>query len=61
MKFIFNYFLLSVLITVLILYLLYPDPKIIIKYPNPYDKISSTYIDDTGKLYKYHRIDLNGI
>ncbi len=58
MKFIPKYFLLSMLITVLILYLFYPDPRIIIKYPNPHDKISLTYIDDTGKKYKYHRIDL---
>ena len=55
MKIILLYFLLSMLITVAILYLTNPDPMIIVKYPKLNDNVSDIYTDDNNVCYKYHK------
>ena len=52
------YFILSMFLTMLIIYIFTPDPQVIIKYPSPNDNSSCTYIDDKGVCYKYHRKEL---
>lgn len=52
------YFLMSMFITILILYLVGPEPKIVIRYPNITQKLSDVYVDNKGVLYKYNRIKL---
>jgi hypothetical protein len=37
------------------MYLLYPDPIVIIEYPNVKNKISNVYTDDNGIKYRYYR------
>lgn len=58
MKILIEYFLLAVLITLIILYISCPFPKIIIKYPSLDDEISDLYIDDNNVCYKYHREEI---
>lgn len=55
MRIISEYLLLSMFITLVVLYFLQPSPRVIVKYPNVSDKISDTYIDDNNICYKYHR------
>lgn len=47
------YFLVSLVITLLILFIIAPEPKIIVKYPNLHDDESNIYEDDEGVCYKY--------
>lgn len=49
------YMIMSIFITLLIMYLLYPDPIVIIEYPNVKNKISNVYTDDNGIKYRYYR------
>lgn len=49
------YFITTVFITMFILYIMYPEPDIIIKYPSPKEAVSDVYIDDNDVCYKYHR------
>lgn len=49
------YLISTMFITMFILYILYPEPQILIKYPDPCDEISNLYIDDNGVCYRYHR------
>jgi hypothetical protein len=46
-------FLLSAVITFVVLYLTCPDPQIIIKYPKTHNKLSDLYVDDGGVCYRY--------
>lgn len=55
MQLISEYFILSMLVTMFILYMTCPSPKIILKYPNVKDKISDLYVDDNNICYRYHR------
>lgn len=50
-----SYFLASLFLTMLILYLVYPEPKIVVKYPSPEDDISDVYVDDNDVCYRYKR------
>jgi len=50
-----QYFLLSMLIAYIILYLTYPNPQIILKYPTIDNDVSDTYIDANNVCYKYHK------
>jgi hypothetical protein len=59
MKLIPSYFIISMFITMLILYLICPEPEVIVKYPNPANEVSDIYIDDNGVCYRYHRKDAN--
>lgn len=53
MEFLPFYFFLSLLIGFFIVYICYPVPKIIIKYPNPNTANNILYIDDNNVCYKY--------
>jgi hypothetical protein len=54
MEIILIYFLLSVVITFIILYVINPNPYIIMKYPTINKKKSDLYIDDKNVCYRYH-------
>jgi hypothetical protein len=45
----------AVFITLFILYITAPAPKIIVKLPSVDDEESSLYIDDNNVCYKYKR------
>lgn len=49
------YMIMSIFITLLIMYLLYPEPIVIIEYPNIKNKVSNVYTDDNGIKYRYYR------
>ena len=53
MEIILTIFLVSIAITFLVLYLIGPKPKIIIKYPNVDEKLSRLYVDDNNVCYRY--------
>jgi hypothetical protein len=55
MKIIAIYFITSVFITMLILYIIQPEPLIIVKYPSPLEEVSDVYIDDNDVCYRYYR------
>lgn len=50
-----TYVIVAMLITLLVLYFISPEPKIIIKYPTVDDAVSGLYVDDNNICYKYHR------
>jgi hypothetical protein len=52
------YFLFCALLTMFVLYIIYPNPRIIVKYPSVNDKISDIYVDDEGVCYRYHRKEI---
>jgi hypothetical protein len=54
-----GYLLTSMFITMFILYILYPDPEIIVKYPNPNQELSDVYVDDNNVCYRYKRKEIN--
>jgi hypothetical protein len=54
-----QYFLITVVLTFIVLYLLYPSPKIIIKYPSIKNDISDLYVDDNNICYKYHKTQIS--
>jgi hypothetical protein len=58
MKIIPKYLIGSMFITLFILYILYPEPKVIIKHPSPSEEISDIYVDDNDVYYKYHRKEI---
>jgi len=53
MQIILLYFLTSIVITFIILYLYNQDPQIILKYPNYEKPLSDLYIDNKNVCYKY--------
>jgi hypothetical protein len=53
MQIILLYFLLSTLITFVILYLYNQETQVILKYPNHEKKVSDLYIDDNNVCYRY--------
>lgn len=55
MKIIPTYFISAMFLTMFILYLLYPQPDVIVKYPSPDKDISDVYVDDNNVCYRYHR------
>ena len=59
MRIICEYFLLSMFATILVLYFINPNPKIIIKYPSISDDVSDVYVDDQNVCYKYHKVEVN--
>ena len=59
MEILIDYFIISLVITYIFIYLMYPMPKVILKYPKATDKISDLYIDDNNVCYKYHRYQIN--
>lgn len=55
MKLIPKYFVTTIFVTLIILYLICPDPEIIVKYPSPENETSDIYVDDNNLCYKYVR------
>lgn len=53
MEIILIYFLLSAITTFLLLYVMNPEPKIILKYPDPKKRISDLYVDTNKVCYRY--------
>lgn len=54
-----EYLILSMFLTMVVLYVIHPLPEVIIKYPTPDRQISDLYIDDNGVHYRYHRQKIN--
>jgi len=52
------YFIIAMFITMLILYFIYPNPFIIVKYPTPEQELSDVYIDDNNICYRYKRKEI---
>ena len=52
------YFLIGLLLGLLIIYFISPQPEHIILNPSIDDEISNTYIDENDVVYKYHRIEI---
>lgn len=61
MKIIPIYLIIAMFITMFTLYILYPEPEIIIKYPSPAQETSDVYIDDNNVCYKYKRKEVNRV
>lgn len=55
MEILLDYFLISLVLTYLLIYILYPKPKVVLKYPSVSDKVSDLYVDDNNICYRYHR------
>ena len=55
MEIIWSYFFISVFLMLFFLWLMYPEPRIILKMPNPKEDVSDLYVDDNGVCYRYHR------
>ena len=49
------YFIVSVFLTMLVLYIIHPKPRVILKEPSIDREISDTYIDKNKVCYRYHR------
>ncbi len=55
MEILLDYFLISLMLTYLIIYILYPKPKVVLKYPSIKDEVSDLYVDDNNTCYRYHK------
>ena len=49
------YLITSIFVTMLVLYIIQPEPVIIVKHPSPHDEVSDVYIDDSDVCYRYYR------
>lgn len=58
MEILIDYLLISFFVTYLIIYITYPKPKIVLKYPKINDKVSNLYIDNNDICYRYHRKEI---
>ncbi|VBB18030.1 hypothetical protein YASMINEVIRUS_493 [Yasminevirus sp. GU-2018] len=58
MKLIPEYFIAAMFITMFVLYLMYPEPEVMIKYPSPEQETSDVYVDDNNVCYKYKRREI---
>lgn len=55
MKLIPSYFFATLFIGVLVVYLLAPNPRIVLKNPTPETAGEVTYVDDRGVCYQYQK------
>ena len=55
MKIIPIYLITSIFVTLFILYIIQPNPVVIVKHPSPLDEVSDVYIDDNNVCYRYYR------
>lgn len=55
MRIILSYFIISVFITMFVLYIMHPVPKLILKKPSIDNAVSDTYIDKNNVCYRYYR------
>ncbi len=58
MKLIPTYLLLTMFLTIFVLYLFCPNPEILVKFPNPRSDVSDVYIDENDVCYRYHRNEI---
>jgi hypothetical protein len=58
MKILPEYLIVSIIVTFILLYCLNPEPKIIIKMPNPSEPVSVLYVDDNNITYRYERKEI---
>ena len=47
-------FLIGFLIGVCLMTIISEEPKIVVKYPTPYNTKNITYVDDSGNCYQYN-------
>jgi len=59
MRILIEYFILSAFLTMFILYLVNPSPRVIVRLPDPKKDISDLYVDDKSVHYRYHRVKIN--
>ena len=59
MKLLPVYLISAMFITMFILYVLYPEPEVMIKYPTPDQELSDVYVDDNNVCYRYKRKEIN--
>lgn len=59
MKIIPIYLIVTIFITVFILYMLYPSPKVVLVSPSVKNKVSGLYQDDNDVCYRYHREEVD--
>lgn len=53
------YFIVSLFIGIMILYIIHPDPKIIVKYPTIDSLQKNIYKDDRGTCYSYKKEEVD--
>ena len=58
MKIIIEYLLIAVFITLLVLYITSPTPRVVLKYPNLKNDVSDIYVDDNNVCYRYHKTQI---
>lgn len=58
MEIFYDYFVIALTLTYLLIYLCAPKPNIILKYPNVQDKVSKLYVDENDRCYRYHRHEI---
>lgn len=61
MKIIPIYLITAMVITMFILYILYPEPNVLIKYPSPAQETSDVYVDDNNVCYRYKRKEVGRV
>lgn len=59
MEILFDYLLISLFFTLMILYFIHPEPKIILVKPNVNENYSNTYVDKNNVCYKYKTKKVN--
>lgn len=52
------YLIVGMFVTFLIIYMMYPDPKVVYVNPRVSEKISNVYRDENNVCYRYHRSDV---
>ena len=59
MKITLFYFIVSLAIGIMILYIIHPQPKIVIKYPTIDNMSKTIYKDDKGTCYNYKKEEID--
>jgi len=52
------YFIVSLFVGILILYVIHPEPKIVIRYPTIDNMVETVYKDDKGTCYNYKKSEI---
>jgi len=53
------YFFMSLFFGILVLYTIFPEPKIVVRYPTIDNVESNIYKDDEGKCYNYNKEEVD--
>lgn len=61
MKLLPIYLMTSMVVVMFILYIIYPEPVVMVKYPDPKEEFSDVYVDDNNVCYKYKRNEINSL